>query len=189
MTNANASQPEPGPSQGGRKQRLFFALWPDEGVREHLYGIGEPVSWVRPARRVPIAKLHLTLVFLGYVDEVQRACAVGVADGIKESPFTLTIDRAGHWSRSRILWAGTDNIPRELLAIVEGLRNGLQVCGIKPEDRDYRCHVTLGRNVRRKPGLAGIEAIRWPVNQFVLVESNTLAEGARYRIIGAWDLN
>ena len=188
MTNANASQAEPGPTQGHRKQRLFFALWPEEAVRTQLYAVGEPVAWARPAKRVPMEKLHLTLMFLGYVDEAQRACAVRVAGGITESRFTLTIDQARHWSRSRILWAGTDAMPPGLLAIVAQLRNGLAACGVKPEGRNYRCHVTLGRNVRKKPVLTAIEAIRWPVNQFVLVESNTLPEGAQYRIIGAWDL-
>lgn len=188
MTNANASHAEPDPTQGHAKQRLFFALWPDDQVRERLYAVGEPVSWARPARRVAMEKLHLTLMFLGYVDEAQRECAVRVAADIKESRFTLTIDQARHWSRSKILWAGTDAIPPGLLAIVAQLRDGLAACGVKPEDRDYRCHVTLGRNVRRKPVLTAIEAIRWPVDQFVLVESNTLPAGAQYRIIGAWDL-
>jgi len=188
MTNTNASHAGPGPTQGHPKQRLFFALWPDEVVREQLYAVGEPVSWARPAKRVPMEKLHLTLTFLGYVDEAQRECAARVAGGIKESGFTLTIDQAGHWSRSKILWAGTDAMPPGLLAIVAQLRNGLAACGVKSEDRDYRCHVTLGRNVRRKPVLTAIEAIRWLVDQFVLVESNTLPQGAQYRIIGAWDL-
>ena len=48
------------------RQRLFFALWPDDAVRARLDQAGEELLGKR-VKRVPAANLHLTLAFAGAV--------------------------------------------------------------------------------------------------------------------------
>lgn len=173
---------------GVETQRLFFALWPDAVARDRLQALGEhiPRSQGKP---VPVDKLHLTLAFLGAVDGETRRCAEGVADGIGVPPFRLALDWLGHFPRPRVVWVGTNTPPPALLALVEGLAEGLERCGIPREHRPFRAHLTLARKVRRFSGTGTVEPVTWPVNEFSLVRSRTLPQGAVYEVLRRWPLN
>ena len=167
--------------------RHFFALWPDQEVRDRLALEGRRLS-ARGRCHQP-ADLHMTLVFLGPVSNAQLHCVEGVADGISGRSFTLRIDVMGYWRRPRILWAGPEETPAPLSQLVFDLQNGFKACGFEPERRRYQPHVTLYRKATHaEPG--GIEpAVEWPVREFVLAASGGGAPGEpRYRILKRWPL-
>ncbi len=169
-------------------QRLFFALWPDDGLRDrtgqlardHLHGCG---------RRVRRENLHITLVFLGAVDGPRRACVEAAGDSIRGQPFTLELDRITWWSRPRVLFAGCSEIPPALLDLVGELKRGCQGCGFEPERRPYRAHLTLARKVAVGQPSTTVEAMPWHVRDFCLVESRTLTTGAEYSVLRMWPLS
>ncbi len=169
-------------------QRLFFAIWPDEPVREHLRAA--TCELMPPeARAVAPDAVHLTLLFIGSADAERRACLEQVADGIKASAFTFTLDQAGFWRKPQILWLGCSAQPAPLLALAQELTAGAEQCGVTTETRPYQAHVTLARKVRTGPlAVQPIEPIVWPVERFCLVESHTDPEGVRYRPIRYWPL-
>ena len=170
-------------------QRLFFALWPDEPVRERLHAAAREL--VPPgARAVAPDSIHLTLLFIGSADAARRTCLEQAADGIKGSGFTFTLDQAGFWRKPQILWLGCAAPPAPLLDLVQGLTEGTGQCGVETEARPYQAHVTLARKVRTgPPAELPIEPIVWPVERFCLVESHTDPEGVRYRTLRFWSLN
>ena len=47
--------------------RLYFALWPREGLRQRLHEAAATIPVDSRGRRVPRANLHLTLHFIGNV--------------------------------------------------------------------------------------------------------------------------
>ena len=169
-------------------QRLFFALWPDESVRERLHAAA--CELLPPDARVVAADAaHLTLLFIGSADAARRACLEQVADGIKGSGFTFTLDQAGFWRKPQILWLGCGAQPAPLLDLVQGLTAGAEQCGVKIETRPYQAHVTLARKVRNGPiAVLPTEPIVWPVEKFCLVESHTETDGVRYRTLRFWSL-
>lgn len=60
-------------------RRVFFSLWPEDALRgEILRGIGDFVS-ASGGRAVPAANLHVTLLFLGSVEESRIAELCGIA--------------------------------------------------------------------------------------------------------------
>ena len=65
----------------GENQRLFFALWPDEGTRERLATLALDDITVRWVSR---DNLHVTLAFLGSVDKHARSCVEHVASQIAD---------------------------------------------------------------------------------------------------------
>ncbi|HSS65943.1 MAG TPA: RNA 2',3'-cyclic phosphodiesterase [Gammaproteobacteria bacterium] len=176
------------PDPSAPRQRLFFALWPDDAVRARFDAVaGKALK--RRGRRIPAQNLHLTLAFLGSVGPETRRCAESAADGITGAPFTLEFTHLGYWSRARVIWSGCDETPEGLTALVNALRRGLVGCGIEPEVRPYRAHLTLARKASVDPGFGAPHApIQWPVDAIHLLESKTLSSGAQYQILRSWPL-
>lgn len=170
------------------RRRLFFALWPEEPVRERLHGLRQDAVGTAVGRPVPRENLHLTLCFLGGVDAETRACVEQAAAAVAVPPFTLTFDRLGYWARPGVLWLGADETPARLSELVAQLRRVQAGCGSKPEGRPFRAHLTLARKVRRRPRLPEVAPLLWPVEAFTLVASETLPGGARYEVVARWPL-
>ncbi len=168
--------------------RLFFALWPEEGVSRHLASLGRHLASAYAGRLLPVENLHLTLAFLGSVDAAGRACAEQAAAQVNAGRFELVLDQVGWWRRPQVLWVGTDVVPEALLELVAGLRRRLQGCPVQRDDRPYQVHLTLMRKVRHGPVPYSIEPLHWPVKRFALVSSDTLPGGSEYTVLRSWDL-
>ncbi len=181
MSPAEEASPRP------PRQRLFFALQPAPEIRTRLW---------RLARSLPLARerlthpddLHATLAFLGMVEADRLGAVTAVAAQIRAEPFTLQIDRLDYWPRPKVAWAGPSRVPPGLEQLVVDLWAGLASCGFEPETRPYRAHITLAR----KGG--AIEAgtieppIPWEVGDFVLMQSLSVAEPPRYKVLQRWAL-
>ena len=168
-------------------ERLFFALWPDPEVRRGLDEILRqlPAHHGKSPHR---EDLHITLVFLGELEEVRRRCAEAVADRLAGEPFRLRLDRVGYWPRPRILWCGASLVPEPLVELVGGLNRGLRGCGLKPERRAFAAHVTLARKARRVQPRELAQPLDWPVREFALIASRLDRPPPRYEVLGRWSL-
>lgn len=177
-------------TEGLHPQRLFFALWPDTGLQERLLALARAAVPERGCGRWLAAQnLHLTLAFLGYVNAAQRSCLEQAAAGLHAAPFTLVLDQLGCFRRAGILWAGSTHVPPSMRALVQGLNAGMMDCGLIPDEREFRPHVTLARKLRRCPPPQPIvPPLSWNVERFSLVRSNTYPDGARYEILRTWEL-
>lgn len=141
-----------------------------------------------PGRRVAAHNLHLTLVFLGSVSSALRQCLeLAVAD-IHSAPFTLVFDQAGYWRKPQVSWLGCSELPDPLLSLVHALNTAATECGLKPDTRPYRPHLTVARKVRRDPGEFLLTPLVWRVERFALVESMSQPEGLFYRPVRMWEL-
>ncbi|TWU26895.1 2',5' RNA ligase family [Novipirellula galeiformis] len=111
---------------------------------ERLSAPGDGIRWV------PLDNLHLTLKFLGDVDntEVPQVCNI-IRNITKDfEPFDLDFAGAGGFpnlERPRVLCVHIDDPSNSLSRIVARLEDELAAIGFKPEPRDYVPHLTLGR--------------------------------------------
>ena len=169
------------------RQRLFFALWPDDAVRTALDQAGESLLGKR-VKRVPAANLHLTLAFAGSVTVSVRHCLESAAGAIQVAPFELTLDHYGHWRRPRIAWMGPVHTPPGLWSLVGSLRTVFEACGLQVETRPYQPHVTLARKIGRLTNDAPLTPVPWSIRSFSLVESVTDPRGVRYQRLVSWTL-
>jgi 2'-5' RNA ligase len=175
------------------RRRLFLALYPQVEQRQQLARVVAehcPVLKSPGVRPVPIANLHMTLVFLGAVTADTQSCVEQVAATLVAPVFELSLDRLGYWSRKHMLWAMPDplHIPNALTALVESLNQGLTVCDVQLEQRLYRPHVTLARQLERTPRGGLIEPVDWTLDHFALMESVSTPVGVQYSVLRSWPL-
>jgi 2'-5' RNA ligase len=170
-------------------RRLFFALeMPSEIQNQIIHWRAEnfPAEAGRP---VAAANLHLTLAFLGDVSaEKQKALSL-LAGRIPQSEFTLTLDDAGLWARSRVLWLGPRHASLGLIQLANMLRAQAARNGCYQSPQPYRPHVTLYRNVTQNVAVPPPN-FRWQykVNEFVLYESIFKQGRTRYEPLARWPL-
>ena len=175
------------PSSTTPTQRLFFALWPPAELSHELYRLAGN-SLRDDGRRVAPENIHLTLAFLGSVDALFRECAEQAAAAIRGGSFTLRLEQLGSWPKSGILWVGPGQTPAPLLDLVRQLNAALAGCGYEAEERPYAAHLTLARKVYAHHAPHAVEPRAWEIDRFHLVQSRTHADGARYEILGTWEL-
>lgn len=124
--------------------RLFVALsFPDE-IRQSLSALcaGVPgARWVNPDQ------FHLTLRFIGEVDNRKARAIYEELAGITMPSFTLELFGVGTFGDKRkanSLWAGVRPSP-SLNRLQEKVDNAMLRVGLPPDRRKFAPHVTLAR--------------------------------------------
>jgi 2'-5' RNA ligase len=120
-------------------------------LQENLARAGTEVKWVEPEN------LHVTLLFLGEVDEreVPAVCRA-VGEGARgQAPFVMSVETAGCFPtprRPRVLWVGVGEGAQPLCALHDALEERLLELGCyRREERPYTPHITLGRVKSDRP--------------------------------------
>jgi len=150
---------------------LFFALWPDNRQRDRMRDFIAPVTKLVDGRAVDRREWHVTLVYIGDLDERYIPELQAAAKAIEFEPFRLRLDRMEFWPRPKIAAMVPPRVPSELEKLVEDLSGIVFAAGIETQQRVYRPHVTVVRNARtfeteRLPQSASTE---W--SSFELLES------------------
>jgi len=127
---------------------LFFALWPDDRQRDRMRDFIAPVTKLIEGRAVERREWHITLVYVGdlderYIPEMQQA-----ARAVSFEPFRLRLDRMEFWPRPKIAAMVPPRVPMELENLVEDLSGIVLAAGVETQQRVYRPHVTVVRNAR-----------------------------------------
>ena len=165
-------------------RRLFLALWPNDTLRRQLAAVARRCS----RHPVPVANLHMTLVFLGRSSEMQRQCYCQAVSDIRLESFEMQLDYLGAWARQGIQWLGCSSVPAVLPELVRELGSALAECEFETDKRSFVPHVTLSRKEKNPRPRAGLEPVRWRVREFVLVESRPVAQGVEYTVLQSWPL-
>jgi 2'-5' RNA ligase len=137
-------------------------------------------------RKVPAAKLHLTLVFLGAVEPGGIAPIRRAADTVAAERFRLIFDQVGAFRGAGFGWAGCIQPERRLLLLQSELESALRAKGFPPEARPYAPHVTLVRHIATPVEAKPIAPVSWWVPTFALVE--TQRDTGRYVTRAEWRL-
>jgi RNA 2',3'-cyclic 3'-phosphodiesterase len=172
-------------------RRLFFALWPDDAWSARLIEAAAPVLDGAGGRALARVDLHLTLCFLGAVDEAQRAALCVRAGQIEAASFELDFERLELWRQAGIVAATVARVPAAAVELAQRLATAARAVGLTPDPKPWRPHLTLMRGLtaqrlaaRASAGQLAADAwpalhLRLPVVRFYLAESQGLGAPAR----------
>lgn len=174
--------------------RLFAAIVPPDGVREHLDEFLAPRREAAGFRWTLPEQWHLTLAFMPAVEDrrlddlVERLTRAGR----RRTPFGLRVVAGGAFpnpGRARVLWAGLagdEHADTELERLATGARAAATKAGAGAEGGRFKAHLTLARLGRPAEVsswvrlLDGYVGPPWTVDEFTLIASH-LGEGPRKR--------
>jgi 2'-5' RNA ligase len=182
--------------------RLFLALDLGDECRRQ---IADMVDTIRAStggiRWVRDEKLHITMSFLGEVDE-SRIPEISVAVGplvARREPFTVTVTGSGvfpDWRRVRVVWFGLRD-GGGLAGLGEDMRAMRATLGFPP-DRPFRAHLTIGRSTgplsaEQKTSLSKVlatfkAAYPFDVTRVVLMRSAPSRAGSEYTELASFPL-
>lgn len=150
--------------------------------------VGVKISWTK------IDNLHLTLQFLGYIEEsvvdlIQSALQLVAS---QHPSFDLGVHGAGAFpneSRPRVIWVGCDDAGDRLKTLAGAVQDAMRPLGFEPERREFSAHLTLGRIKIPRPDAALTRAVdslkntdfgTMRVGAIHLMESQLHPEGSIY---------
>jgi len=166
--------------------RLFTALeipgeWVPklEMLRARLSG----ARWISPEN------YHLTLRFVGDIDEPDADDFVEALSGIQVEPFHLQLSGVGSFGgrKPRAIWVGVAEC-EPLMRLQRANERAARRAGLPPETRNFSPHVTLARLRGAEPGavanylsaVGAFEAEPFPVEEFVLMSARDGSGGGPY---------
>jgi len=165
--------------------RAFFALEVPAQTREAI------ARWrlhavPRLRRAVASENFHITVHFLGNLQERHLDSVCAQVDTLRVEPFDLCLDTSGYFPGSGIFWIGPGVVATALPALVKALREVSRNSGLNTSHRAYHPHLTLFRNCRsRPPRPSPVPDFHIPCNGFTLFES-TDPSGAHYTVLRRW---
>jgi 2'-5' RNA ligase len=165
-------------------RRLFLALWPDETTRRQVQRIAAALH-LSPRQRVKAENLHVTLVFIGGVEDEMLPAITQQMAAVEAEPFTLRFDELSYWRKPRILCLTCSQADAAALQLAADISAPLAALRIDLDTRPYSPHVTLARHVATKPEIA-CEPLPWRAEGFALVESVAARDGTVYRPLHTW---
>lgn len=132
------------------KIRTFVAINLNTELKGEVEQVMQEFSHIREVRWLNSQQIHLTLKFLGGVEEgrldevftgVERA-ALGCR------PFEMSLRGLGvfpNLRRPRVVWVGVRTESDHLTRLAEDVDKTLAELGFPREERTFRPHITLGR--------------------------------------------
>ena len=144
-------------------RRGFLAVVPPpdvigwtEALAESARRTDDGLRWTRPEQR------HLTLQFLGRVDDAD-SLAVPVAESVRRiAPFTLALGGGGAFPsprRASVVWLGVATGAAELAEVAGVIAAATAPLGFGDDDRPFRAHLTLARVNRARDVRALVEQL------------------------------
>jgi 2'-5' RNA ligase len=188
--------------------RTFIALEMNTALQRHLTGFTRRVASTLPTLRwVDVEGIHLTLAFLGELDDAQLASAIEAVQAAAHSvhPFTYRLTRPGIFGsprQPRVLWMGIEEKSGALQRLHRSLACELDARGFETEKRPFSPHLTLARGKAPLPAeeITALQRVltehmphidpteRYPVTCLQVMKSELQRTGAIYTCLHRADL-
>ncbi|HEX4776604.1 MAG TPA: RNA 2',3'-cyclic phosphodiesterase [Acidimicrobiia bacterium] len=186
--------------RAGRIGRAFLAVVPDEraldAVARAMSSLALPGGW----RATPREQWHVTLQFLGGVDDVDGVARAVSSVASRHHAFGVALGGGGAFPSARragAAWIGARAGEGALRALAGDVSDALAPLGYARDEERFHAHLTVARTRGRdrrdaRPlvdGLSGAaDGPPWTVRDVVLFESRTRPSGAEYSAVERFGL-
>jgi len=137
-----------------------------------------------------VKEFHLTLKFLGEIDEKKSIEVKKAIESIKFDPYDITTTSIGifdDWGNIRTVWLGLKD-DGETKKIYEQLEEELAKIGFRKEKREFEPHITIARvkfvenkkEIKEKIQAIKAEPITFKVERLFFIKSELKPEGPVY---------
>ncbi len=178
--------------------RTFIAVEIPAGIRERVTAlIADEGKKALPVKWVPFENLHITVKFLGEIDEEMKEKTAGVLQDVCQRHHRFEVGFSGigcfpDSRRPRVLWIGINAGADHLSALARDIDDLLVPFGFKKENR-FHPHLTIGRIKKpcRIDGILHAEFTTRPflVQRLTLFRSTLTPQGALYDSLGTFSLS
>lgn len=181
------------------KHRLFIAINLPAYLKTQIAEIidklakvnrGLPIKWVKSEQ------LHLTLHFLGYLEQKESLKVQALLNNLSKSyhPCQLKCGQLAAFpnlNRPRVLMIKLQELGgNEIISFQQELGSGLEKLGLEVDHRPWQPHVTLGRikeyGVKPKLPSVSLPEEVFEVKSVELMESVLSRQGPMYSVVGSF---
>lgn len=172
--------------------RIFIAIDMPVEVRESIESIKSDFRLLRGLRFVEKDNIHITLKFLGEIEEERVPDFISALETVRVKPFKLSISKLGVFpneNNMRVLWVDAE--PAEPLSELKK-KIDLALPGSK-DDHPFKNHITIARITTTEPEAMrkinelvankSIEKKEFTVRKFILYSSKLTPEWPKYEVI------
>ncbi|MGC9309263.1 MAG: RNA 2',3'-cyclic phosphodiesterase [Candidatus Nanoarchaeia archaeon] len=171
--------------------RCFIAINLPDDVRQKVEQVQEKLAGLFKGKFTKLEHLHLTLKFLGEIDEEQVEEVKKQLGEVEQDRVEAKLDKAGVFSPKfvKIIWLkvlGLDSLQQEI---------DEKLAGMFPKENRFMSHLTIARVKQvsdRQRLLEEAEKIKlqdsFIVDRFYLIESILQPDGLVYNILAEYKL-
>jgi len=179
------------------RHRIFIAINLPKEVRQQLVNYQSkwpelPIKWTKPEN------LHITLIFLGYIPDIEllEVCQITKEIVQKHNSFGITLNQICYGPPKKIppkmVWVKGQK-SQELSDLKQELESALlEKVNFHQESRAFSPHITLGRirawdwkkiEPEERPEVNEVIDLIFEVSSIDIMESELKREGPRYTIL------
>ena len=139
--------------------RCFVAVDISDSLKPEIVKVQKMIDY-EGISMVPSSNLHITLKFLGDINEYEIHKIDELLKSIKYNEFTVDICSFGAFPNMnipKILWLGLDS--RELIVLAGIVENKLHEQGFARSDKPFSAHLTIAR-IKQSIKIYNIDSLR-----------------------------
>ncbi len=166
--------------------RLFICIELPEQIKQELVRIQQELKKLNLFSGTYVApdNLHVTMLFLGHLDQEAYPPLLEQLKKVTASPFNLTLGTLAvpNWSDPKVLWVDTPS--EELTTLYNNICTQLTIS----EKRPFSGHCTLARikkvsdknELKKALATLQVKPLSWHATTFTLMDSQTHPTGPEY---------
>ena len=182
-------------SKEGLMKRIFIGVLLPENLRKSLLSLQAGLSGVR---LIPMENMHLTLRFVGLINELEIRDLDKTLSSIEFEEFPMCLEGVGVFpfkGAAKTLWVGLST-NKALIRFQALIEKKCRSVGLQADSRNYHPHITLGRvRYLRQNEISNwlstyqsFKSDDFLLDQFQLIHSILNSSGSVYNCISTYKL-
>lgn len=178
--------------------RLFVAVDVENEVKDRIYSLSKALNSINGVKAVERENIHITLKFLGEVNEVKAEKIKEALNSVEAEPFKAHFYNVGFFpskGKIRVVWVGVNEGNAEFKDLALKVENSVKRLGFR-RDKEFVAHATVARikkPVNRDQLIKTIESFEsdfgWmEVDKFKLKQSILTPKGPIYKDLQVYRL-